>query len=313
MRRPQVQRVLPRPLQLLAVVLHLREQPRLVAATEPLRHGGVGPRLSALKLLARHLAIGRQRLAVLVHPEGRKENLVREVGVQRRRHVRQRAEVPVDELRDAPAVVHGAAPVAPRHEERALRKAEVLLHVDEQQMQVETIRRGRGDAVRRPPLLRLHLEPSRVGAVPVLPRVGRVVEPRKRKLLPWRPHRPTPCLTWRHPLHEVEPQPRTSFAARMGIGTSRAGPPEFVYQRHQHSVRQTPCQRDGVRRPSRGSAVRARSGSRSSPAACTSCGRTGRAARRGGRRPAPPRPAPRAGPWRGASCGSSACRARAPG
>ena len=94
-----------------------------------------------------------QGLSVFAEPEGRKEDLECKVGVERRGDVRERAEVPVDELGNAAVVVEGAPPVPPGHVQRPLGKAEVFLHVDEEQVDVALVR-GRGlDAVGSPPFL----------------------------------------------------------------------------------------------------------------------------------------------------------------
>ena len=112
---------------------HLASQPGVVAAGDPGRELGVRPHLAALDVRGGHGAVRRQRLAVATDPERRREDVVREVAVERRDRGGHPVEVAVEEHGEAAAVVEGAAPAAPGDEERAFGEAEVLLHVDQQE------------------------------------------------------------------------------------------------------------------------------------------------------------------------------------
>src|SRR5207245_2432371 len=107
-------------------------QPRVVAAAQPLRDRRVRPHLALRDLLGGDRAKRRERLVARVEPEAREEDLVREVSIERRRDLGDRAEVSVDELGDAARVVDRAAPAAPRDIQRAFGEAEVFLYVDEE-------------------------------------------------------------------------------------------------------------------------------------------------------------------------------------
>ena len=168
--RPQVQAVLPGLLQLRAVVARLREQPGIISIAQPAGHRRVRPHLAAIDVVRRDLAERRQRPLVPVDPERREEDLESEVRVHRRRDMRQHVHVPVDELGDATAVVQRPATAASADVERSSGKAKVLLHVDEQQMDVLLVGGGGGDPVGAAPLGRIGEEPLLIGGVFVRPR-----------------------------------------------------------------------------------------------------------------------------------------------
>jgi hypothetical protein len=77
-----------------------------------------------------------------VEPEAREEDLIREVRIERRRDVGDRGKVLVDELGDPRGVIDRATTGAACDVEGALREAEVLLDVDQQQMDARLVGGG---------------------------------------------------------------------------------------------------------------------------------------------------------------------------
>jgi hypothetical protein len=86
-------------------------------------------------------------LARLVDQERRVEDLERLMAVERRDDLRQRGEVPVQEVTQSPAVVQRPRAGAPGDEELEPRGAERVLNVDEQQARANPVLGDRGDAV----------------------------------------------------------------------------------------------------------------------------------------------------------------------
>jgi hypothetical protein len=170
--RPEVEAVLPRLLQLRAVELHLLLQPGVVAVAQPPGHRRVRLHLASPDLVGRDLAVRAQRAVVAVQPEGGKEDLVGEMGVESAGDVGEPAEVGVDEARDAVVVLERAAPRAPAHVEGALREAEVLLHVDEEQVDLRLVRARGPDPVARAPGGRFLEQLLEVGPVTPVRRPG---------------------------------------------------------------------------------------------------------------------------------------------
>jgi hypothetical protein len=164
-RRPQVELVLAGALELAAVVGDLGNQPRVVAVAQPARDRRVGPQLAGGDLVGADDLVGRRRPVGAIEPERRKEDLVREVGVERGGDVGEDAQVAVDQLGDAPRVVDRAAAAAAGDVQRAVREAEVLLDVDEQEVDAALVGGRRPDGVGRPPVVGGGGEPGGVGPV----------------------------------------------------------------------------------------------------------------------------------------------------
>src|SRR5581483_845018 len=92
-------------------------------------------------------------------------------------------EIAVDEARDAVAVFDRAAPAAAGDVQRALRKAEVLLHVDEKKVQAASVARRACDAMLARPVRRRLQQESRIRPVRPARSVVRIVEERERQRL----------------------------------------------------------------------------------------------------------------------------------
>ncbi len=150
--RPDVQRVLAGIVQLLAVVLHVLDQPRVVAV------GQEGRRRIGHVAASDHIGhlddrvLGRM-LTFRVQPEAGEEDHQRHVGVERRRDVGDEGGVAVDELRRTHAVLDGSPPAAAAHVERAVRMGEVALTVDQTQHDLPDVGGGGLDLVLLGPVL----------------------------------------------------------------------------------------------------------------------------------------------------------------
>ncbi len=139
-RRPDDEGVLVGALELLAVVLHLADEPGVVAAAEPAGHGRVRPHLALQHHLGRDLGEGGGVLVLLVQPEGGREDLVGEVRVEGGGDVGDDVGVLVDELGGARAVIDRARAAPATHVERAAGVTEVLLHVDHEEVHPRLVR-----------------------------------------------------------------------------------------------------------------------------------------------------------------------------
>ena len=114
-------------------------------------------------------------LAGLVDQERRVEDLERLMAVERRDDLRQRGEVPVQEVAQSPAVVQRPRTGAPGDEELEPRGAERVLNVDEQQARANPILGDRGDAVLLGPGCRLDETGLVVDPPDVADALGRIV------------------------------------------------------------------------------------------------------------------------------------------
>src|SRR5690606_4188665 len=92
-----------------------------------------------------------RRVAVLVDPERREEDLVGEMRVQRTRDLADHVEVAVDEARNAVGVLDRTVPAPARDEQRAARQAEILLHVDQDEVDPRLVLGGWLDPEALPP------------------------------------------------------------------------------------------------------------------------------------------------------------------
>ncbi|KKU07464.1 MAG: hypothetical protein UX09_C0029G0003 [Candidatus Uhrbacteria bacterium GW2011_GWE2_45_35] len=187
--RPQVQAVLAGALQLGDVELDLFEQPAVVVAAEPLGHGRVGTDVAVDDLAVETQvdefavvevdeAVGVEWLPDFVDPEGGEEDLEGEVGVEGGGQVGQAVEVFVDELGHPPRVVDGPGAGATADVQAAFGEAEVLLHVDEQQVDDETVGRRGGDPALAAPLGGGVEDLGEIRAVVEVGGVSRGIEPR---------------------------------------------------------------------------------------------------------------------------------------
>lgn len=183
-RRPERQRVLALLLELPAVVLHVLEQVGVVALEPDVRDHGARPVLALLHVRGRDL-LERERLhrvAVLVFPRFRGEDLERPVGVERRVDLADQAEVAVEELDEANAVVDRATAAPATDEERPLRIAEVVLVVDAKDRDDLAVAAHGREVVVVCPLRRARHELGRVRVVVPVARVRRLEEVGDREL-----------------------------------------------------------------------------------------------------------------------------------
>ena len=158
------------------VLAALLERPRVVAKVllgvvgiEPETGRGerVDPPAPRLDVLSGH---ERERLRVpslAVDQQRAVEDLERLVRVERGHDLRERAEVAVDELADAARVVERPGPRAPGDEELEARRAERVLHVDDDEGDPEAVVRRRLDRLLGAPALGV-LESRRVVDAPDL-------------------------------------------------------------------------------------------------------------------------------------------------
>ena len=215
-RRPQIQGVTAPLLQAIAVVLRLPPEPGHVPPAEPvgdlwIRHGVARPHV-----LGAHLAMGGEREALAVPPEGREEDLEGVMRVQGAGDLGDAVEVPIDESRQAVVVLEGAAPAPSRHEEAALRKAEVALAVHDEEAHVPAVRAHGPQRVLASPAHRGLEQRRGVGAVGEEGCVFRTVEVGKRQLLRCR-HDPTSVLRGACAVNGS----RSGCRTRPGLCTSR--------------------------------------------------------------------------------------------
>ena len=120
---------------------------------ERLGHAWVDPPPAGLDVRGRDERVGLRVRAPLIHDPCRMEHLQGVVGVEARNDLRDRAQVAVHELTQAPVVLHRAGARPPGHEELESGDAERVLHVDHEQAQAELVLRGSAQAVApRPPL-----------------------------------------------------------------------------------------------------------------------------------------------------------------
>jgi hypothetical protein len=96
---------------------------------ERLGDGWVHPPPATFDLVGRDQRVGGRVVALLVDEPDRVEDLHNSVGVEARHGLRDRAEVPVDELAQTPVVVDRARPGASGDEELEVRDAERVLDV----------------------------------------------------------------------------------------------------------------------------------------------------------------------------------------
>ncbi len=185
---PQVQGVLALALELLAVEQCLLLEPGVVPVAQEPGHHRARLHLAAAHHLSRDDRVRGERGVARVDPETREEDLHGEVGVHRRRDLRELVQVVVDELRGPRVVLHRSRPRTPTDVQRAFRETEVLLGVDEQQVDDGRIRASARDAVHGAPSRRLLEQPPLIGTILIATRIGAVVERGKRKrhcLLRW--------------------------------------------------------------------------------------------------------------------------------
>ena len=165
MRRPQVEAVLPGCLEAPAVVQGLPLQPVVAAVAEPAGQGRVGNRFACFDFRGEDFPIAVELLAGGVHPERRKEDLLRRVAVEAGCDLGQVAEVAVDEADGPVRVLDRAAARAAADVERALGQAEVPLLVDQQEDAARLVLRRGGEVVAASPCRRRCRDLVRVGVV----------------------------------------------------------------------------------------------------------------------------------------------------
>src|SRR5207253_10972149 len=103
--------------------------------------------------------------SVFRHPERRRENLIREMRIERRGDLVDLVEIAIDESRQAVAVLDGSLPAPPAHIERSFGQTEVFLHVDQQEVQLRAIVGARLETVLLRPLLRSREQDAGIGAI----------------------------------------------------------------------------------------------------------------------------------------------------
>ncbi len=135
--------------------------------------------LTGVEILHRDDRVRLHRIVVLVEPEGGEENLIRDVRIERLRDLRDLADVAIDELRDALGIVDRAGAGATPDIQGALREAEILLDVDEQQVNVLAVAARLAHAVALAEVVSLVEDLEKIGAVAPHLGVLRVEEARQ--------------------------------------------------------------------------------------------------------------------------------------
>ena len=147
------------------VLAALGELPRVAAAPQgevevaawrdERRERRVDAVAAALDVFDADHRVGRRMAAVGVEPEDRMEDLDGRVGVERRDHLCDAIEPPIQEARDPRGVLDGSSSRAAGDEQLELRQAEGVLHVDQQQCDARLVLRSRPQPLRFGPCARL--------------------------------------------------------------------------------------------------------------------------------------------------------------
>ena len=176
---PDVELVLAGTLELGAVVLALLEKPVVVGQAQAVDQVGMRPPGARLHVVERDGRVWLGRPVVAVEPERGEEDLQWIMRVHGRRDRGNAPEVAVDQPGHAVVVVERAAATASTDVEAALRKAEVALLVDYDELDRHAVVGRRRDAVLGAPGARGLEEGPLVGAVGPVGRVGRIVMARQ--------------------------------------------------------------------------------------------------------------------------------------
>src|SRR5690625_138091 len=181
-RRPEVEGVTTATLEFGTVMLDMAHEPLLIAIGIPVRDRRIWTVTTCTNISEADLDMGGGLVTILIEPEGGGEDLKGEMRVESTGDLGDMRKVAVDETSSTIDIFRRTTTTAASDVEATLRKTEVLLHIDQEEMDSLAIS-GRGSkAMLRTPLRGTTREELLIGGVLPTLRIQRIVELGDRQL-----------------------------------------------------------------------------------------------------------------------------------